>query len=85
MSQEEFERAVRATGWPESEVRRRVGIPVLPTRKRVKPDDFSPQQRRCIRFLAMNSEIRGWVERFKEAFPDTVLTAIRPVEPEQKP
>jgi hypothetical protein len=84
MSREELERAVRAIGWDEGEVRRRVGIPVLQTRKRIKSEEFTQQQTRCIRFLAMNPEIRSWVEQIKAAFPAMVMTAVRPVETDPK-
>lgn len=79
MSQEEFEACVRKIGWAESEVRRRVGIPVLPTRKRIKAADFTKQQVRCIRFLALNDELRSKVEEIVKHFPQAKMLAVRPV------
>jgi hypothetical protein len=80
MSQEEFERCVAKIGWAESEVRRRVGIPVLPTRKRIKAAEFTRQQVRCIRLLALNSRLRSKVEEIVKYFPKAKMLAVRPVE-----
>jgi len=80
MSQEEFERCVAKIGWAESEVRRRVGIKVLPSRKRIKTVDFTPQQVRCIRFLALNEQMRSLVLEAIRYFPATKVVAVRPVE-----
>lgn len=80
MTQDEFDACVRKIGWAESEVRRRVGIPVLPTRRRIKPADFTRQQVRCIRFLALNAELRSKMEEVVKHFPQVKMLAVRPVE-----
>ena len=80
MTVEEFDKCVRIIGWVEDEVRRRCAIPVLPGRKKVKPANFTRQQLRCVRFLALNAEMKLKMEEVVKHFPQAKMLAVRPVE-----
>ena len=84
MTKEEFEKCLKVIGWPEDILRRRVGIKRMPGRQKIRPANFTLQQTRCIRWLALKPAWRTYVEQLAKHFPEVTLDSVRPFKAEPK-
>ena len=84
MTKDEFEKCLKVIGWPEDILRRRVGIKRMPGRQKIRPANFTLQQTRCIRWLALKPKWRKYVEDLAEKFPGVTLESVRPFRPDAK-
>ena len=79
LTQAEFDRCIVKSGFHEIEIRRLIGYPAVPRRKQTKPEDFTMQQARAVRMLAVYPEFRDRIRTLLKDFPRLRIDAIRPL------